>query len=161
MSVFSYQLSDKHMIRKARIKDIKQIQNLINSFAKQDLMLPRSLNELYESLRDFWVAEENNKIVGCSALHISWEDLVELKSLAVEKTMQNKGIGRKLVLACLDEAKEMGARKIFVLTYEANFFQRFGFRKIKNSQLPHKIWAECINCCKFPNCQEIALLKTL
>ncbi len=149
------------MIRKAKIKDIKQIQNLINSFAKQDLMLPRSLNELYENLRDFWVADEDGKIIGCCALHISWEDLAEIKSLAVAKQKQCKGIGRELIQACLNEAKGLAARRIFVLTYQPGYFKKFGFKRVKNSALPHKIWAECINCCKFPNCQEIALLKTL
>ena len=149
------------MIRKARIEDIKKIQELINSFAKLDLMLPRSLNELYENLRDFWVAAEKNKVVGCCALHISWEDLAEIKSLAVKKDRQKKGIGNELITACLQEAKRLGARKIFVLTYKTDYFKKFGFRRIKNSELPHKIWAECINCCKFPNCQEIALLKEL
>jgi len=149
------------MIRKAKIQDIKQLQSLINSFAKQDLMLPRSLNELYENLRDFWVAEENRRIIGCCGLHVSWEDLAEIKSLAIARQRQKKGIGKELVLACLAEAKKLGAKKIFVLTYKPEFFKQFGFKKIKNSALPHKIWAECINCCKFPNCQETALLKIL
>jgi amino-acid N-acetyltransferase len=149
------------MIRKAKIGDIKQLQKLINYFAKRDIMLPRSLNELYENLRDFWVAEENKSIVGCCALHISWDDLAEIKSLAVAKNKQGKGKGKELVLECLNEAKQMGAKKIFVLTYKPGYFKKFGFKRIKNSALPHKIWAECINCCKFPDCQEIALLKTL
>lgn len=149
------------MIRKAKIQDIKQMQQLINLFAKHDLMLPRSLNELYENLRDFWVAEEHGKIIGCSALHTSWDDLSEIKSLAVQKNKQNKGLGRQLVMACINEAKELGAKKVFVLTYKPNYFKIFGFKKVKHADLPHKIWAECINCCKFPNCQEIALLKTL
>ncbi len=148
-------------IRKAEIKDIKQIQSLINAFAKKDLMLPRSLNELYESLRDFWVAEENQKIIGCCALHISWDDLAEIKSLAVKKERQANGIGKELVYACLKEAEELGAKKVFALTYKQEFFEKFGFKKIKNSCLPHKIWAECINCCKFPNCQEVAMVKKI
>lgn len=149
------------MIRKARIEDIKEIQGLINAFAKKDLMLPRSLNELYENIRDFWVVEENKKISGCAALHISWDDLAEIKSLAVAKNKQKKGLGKELVLACIDEAKELGAKRIFVLTYNPKFFQACGFKKFNHSELPHKIWAECINCCKFPNCQEVALLKCL
>ena len=149
------------MIRKANIKDIKQIQDLINFFAKQDLMLPRSLNELYESLRDFWVVEEKHKVIACCALHVSWEDLAEIKCLAVKKDRQKQGLGTQLIQACLKEAKELSAKKIFTLTYKPDYFKRFGFRKIRNSQLPHKIWAECINCCKFPNCQETALLKKL
>ncbi len=149
------------MIRKAKIKDIKQIQKLINSYAAKDLMLPRSLNELYENIRDFWVAEENDKITGCCALHISWDDLAEIKSLAVAKNKQGLGLGSQFISACLDEAGRLGARKIFVLTYRQGYFKKFGFKKIKHSELPHKIWAECINCCKFPDCQEVALLKEL
>ena len=149
------------MIRKARIQDIKEIQDLINFFAKQDLMLPRSLNELYETLRDFWVFQENKKIVGCAALHISWQDLSEIKSLAVKRNRHGKGIGSELITTCIKEAKELGTKKLFVLTYEPQFFRKFGFKRIKHSSLPHKIWAECINCHKFPNCQEVAMVKKL
>jgi amino-acid N-acetyltransferase len=149
------------MIRKARIKDINKIQNLINFFAKQDVMLARSLSELYENIRDFWVYEENNKIIGCCALHVSWEELVEIKSLAVDKKEQKKGIGKELVTACINEAGQIGAKKIFVLTYKSKYFKQFGFKKISHSSLPHKIWMECIRCHKFPNCQETALLKKL
>jgi amino-acid N-acetyltransferase len=149
------------MLRKAKISDIKQIQALINSFAKKDQMLPRSLNELYEAIRDFWVYEKNKKIIGCCALHVSWEDLAEIKSLAVRKDQQSKGIGKKLVSACLDEAKDLGSARVFALTYQPSFFVQFGFKKVQHSDLPHKVWAECINCPKFPNCQEISLLKIL
>lgn len=149
------------MTRKARIKDVKQIQSLIGSFAKEDLMLPRSLNDLYENLRDFWVVEEKGRIAGCSALHISWQELAEIKSLAVRKDNQGRNIGRELVMACIEEAKVFGVKKIFVLTYRPEFFKKFGFKRIRNSQLPHKIWAECINCPKFPDCRETALIKTV
>ncbi|MDD2752141.1 MAG: N-acetyltransferase [Candidatus Omnitrophica bacterium] len=149
------------MIRKAKIEDIKQIQGMINFFASKDLMLARSLNELYENIRDFWVYEERGKVLGCSALHISWENLAEIKSVAVAKNRQKKGIGKGLIQACLQEARSLGAKQIFVLTYQSSFFKRFGFKRIKNSSLPHKIWAECINCCKFPNCQEVAMIKRL
>ncbi|MFA5063226.1 MAG: N-acetyltransferase [Candidatus Omnitrophota bacterium] len=149
------------MLRKAKIKDIKEIQELINSFARQDIMLARSLNELYENIRDFWVVEANGKIRGCAAMHISWDDLAEIKSVAVSKKYHGKGIGRELVEACLKEAVDLGANKVFVLTYKPEYFKKFGFKRVKNATLPHKIWAECINCCKFPNCQETALLKIL
>ncbi|MCK9571851.1 MAG: N-acetyltransferase [Candidatus Omnitrophica bacterium] len=149
------------MIRKAKIKDIKQIQDLIAYFAKLDVMLPRSLNELYEHIRDFWVYEDKSKVVGCAALHISWDDLAEVKSVAVAKKFHGKRIGFNLVSACLAEAQAIGAKKVFVLTYKADFFKKLGFKRVKNSSLPHKIWAECINCCKFPNCQEVAMLKIL
>ena len=101
------------MIRKAKIEDINHIQAIINLFAKQDLMLPRSLNELYENIRDFWVAEENKRILGCCALHISWDNLAEIKSLAVVKKKQGQGIGKELILSCVNEAKQLGAKKIF------------------------------------------------
>jgi amino-acid N-acetyltransferase len=149
------------MLRKARISDVKKIQALINHFAKQDIMLARSLNELYENLRDFWVIEQNKKIAACCALHVSWEDLAEIKCLAVEKKLQGKGFGKQLVATCLEEARQLGSKKVFVLTYKPDFFKQFGFRKVKHAELPHKVWAECIKCSKFPNCQEISLLKIL
>ena len=149
------------MIRKAKVGDIKRIQELINYFAGQDLMLPRSLNILYENLRDFFVCEDKKKIVGCAALHISWDDLAEIKSLAVARNYQNKGIGRKLAEACILEAKEIGAGRVFVLTYAPDFFKKLGFRQTAHNKLPHKIWAECINCPKFPDCRETALIRKL
>jgi len=149
------------MLRKAKIGDLKQIQKLINFFAQKDVMLPRSLNELYENIRDFWVYQEGGKIIGCCALHVSWEDLAEIKALAVQLGKQGHGYGRRLVNACIKEARQIKAKRIFALTYKPDFFKKFGFKKIKHAELPHKIWAECINCPKFPNCQEIALLKIL
>lgn len=124
-------------------------------------MLPRSLNELYDNLRDFWVLEEGKKVIGCCALHVCWENLAEIKSLAVEAKNQKKGFGVKLVNTCITEARYLGAKEIFALTYKPDFFRKFGFRKVKHSELPHKVWAECINCPKFPNCQEIAVIKIL
>lgn len=149
------------MIRKALINDVKSIHRLINNFAKQDLMLPRSLNDLYESLRDFWVSELNKQIVGCCALAVTWQDLAEIRSLAVEKRFQQQGIGAQLIDAAIREAKEMGVGKIFALTYQPGYFKRFGFKQIRHSHLPHKIWVDCINCPKFPNCKEVALIKKL
>ena len=149
------------MLRKARIKDIREIHSLINQYAKRDLMLPRSINELYETIRDFWVFIKKDKVVGCCSLHVSWGNLVEIKSLAVDKKYCRQGIGRQLIKACLKEAKELGAEKIFVLTYKPEYFRKFGFKRIDNAVLPHKIWAECINCPKFPDCKEVALVRNI
>ena len=149
------------MIRKARISDIREIQSLINFYAKDDLMLPRSFGDLYDNLRDFWVYEEKSKILGCCALHIFWADLAEIKSLAVKKSFQKRGIGALLVDASVNEANQLGAKKIFVLTHKPDYFRRFGFKKISKKDLPHRIWAECINCPKFPDCEEIAMIKQL
>jgi len=148
-------------IRKAKISDIKQIQGLINSYARQGLMIARSLNELYDNIRDFWVCESGGRVLGCSAAHVSWENLVEIRSVAVDQSVQGKRIGTKLLKACMAEAKQLGAKKVFTLTYIPEFFRRFGFRKVEHASLPHKIWAECVNCPKFPDCQEIALVKNI
>lgn len=149
------------MLRKANVRDITHMQSLINFFAGKDLMLPKSLNELYENIRDFWVVTEHGKFAACAALHVCWDDLAEIKSVAVAGGRQGKGIGKSLVHACIEEARHLGIKRLFVLTYQPDYFRKFGFRRIKHAGLPHKIWAECINCCKFPNCQEIALLKQL
>jgi amino-acid N-acetyltransferase len=149
------------MIRKANIKDVKPIQKLINDYAKEDLLLPRSLSELYENLRDFFVFEEKGKIYGCCALHINWEDLAEVKSLAVDKSKKGSGMGKALLKACLDEAKKLKVKKVFCLTYQPKFFKKFGFKEIDRAKLPHKIWNECVNCVKFPDCCEVALMIQL
>ncbi len=149
------------MIRKARISDVKAIQSLINGYADQGQMLPRSLNELYENLRDFWAFEENGAIGGVCALHISWDGLAEVRSLAVRKEKAGKGIGTKLVQQCLAEAAQLGAGRVFVLTYQPDFFKKNGFTDIDKKELPHKIWTDCLNCVKFPNCDESALIIAL
>ncbi len=145
------------MIRKATIDDIKDIQELINFYAKEDRMLPRSLNELYENIRDFFVYEEAGKILGCCALHIAWESLAEVKSLAVDESKQKKGIGIMLVKEALEDAKKLKVKKVFALTYVPIFFEKLGFKRIEHAELPHKIWSECIKCVKFPDCAENAL----
>jgi len=149
------------MIRKATIRDVKKIQKLINFYAKRDEMLPRSLNELYENIRDFFIFEHGGKIAGCCALHICWEDLGEIKSLAVAESKQGEGIGRKLLTACLKDAKRLKLKKIFALTYKPLYFKRFGFKEIDKAALPHKIWIDCVKCVKFPDCDENALIKEL
>lgn len=148
-------------VRKALVSDIKLIHRLINEFAKKGEMLPRSLNELYENIRDFFVAEENNEIKGVCALHILWEDLAEVRSLAVKKDSQKKGIGSLLVKRCLNEAKKLGIKKVFVLTYIPEFFKKIGFKELDKSKLPQKIWGDCIRCPKFPECDEVALIYEL
>jgi amino-acid N-acetyltransferase len=148
-------------IRKATIKDAKKIQKLINFYAKKDEMLPRSLNELYENVRDFYIFEHKNRIIGCCALHICWEDLGEIKSLAVAKANQDRGIGKRLLSACLQDAKKLELKKIFALTYKPAYFKKFGFKEIDKANLPHKIWTDCIKCVKFPDCDEFALIREL
>jgi len=148
-------------IRKAKISDIKEVHKLINDFAKKGEMIPRSLNELYEKLRDFVVSEDKDKISGVSALHILWEDLAEIRSLAVRKEYQRKGIGQRLVRECLKEAKSLGIKRVFALTYNPEFFRKLGFADIDKSELPQKIWGDCVRCPKFPECDEFALILKL
>jgi len=145
------------MVRDARIADAKQIHQLLLQFAKQGEMLPSSLAEIYEFIRDFYVFEVSGKVVGTVRLHISWEDLAEVRSLAVDGSHAGSGIGRKLVQCCLDEAKALGVRRVFALTYKPGFFAKLGFAEIDKSELPQKIWRDCINCAKFPECDEIAV----
>ena len=145
------------MIRKATIEDIKDMQELINFYAKADRMLPRSLNELYENIRDFFIYEEDGKVFGCCALHVAWENLAEIKSLAVDESKQKKGIGAMLVKQALEDAKKLKVKKVFALTYVPLFFEKLGFKRIEHAELPHKIWSECIKCIKFPDCAENAL----
>jgi len=149
------------MIRKATVNDVKKIQKLVNYYAKRERMLPRSLNELYENIRDFFIYAEGGKVLGCCALHVDWEDLAEIKSLAVLNSKAGKGIGTKLLDQCLKDAKLLKVRKVFALTYVPEFFERFGFEIVDKKELPHKIWSECIRCMYFPNCKEIAMVKEL
>lgn len=148
-------------IRKAHISDIKDIQKLVNEFARKEQMIPRSLNELYENLRDFVIAEEKKKIVGVCALHLLWDDLAEVRSLAVNKEFHNKGVGRKMVEECLMEAKKLGIKRVFVLTYQSDFFKKLGFKDTDKADLPQKIWGDCIRCPKFPECDENALIRNV
>ncbi len=149
------------MIRKARIEDVKNMQLLINQYAEQGQMLPRSLNELYENLRDFTVYEDASGIAGVCALHVSWEGLAEVRSLAVRKDLTGRGIGSLLVRHCLDDAQALGAERVFVLTYQEAFFRKLGFEQVDKKELPHKIWTDCLNCVKFPNCDETSLITRL
>jgi amino-acid N-acetyltransferase len=145
-------------IRKAKISDLKQIHKLINEYAKKEEMIPRPLSELYESMRDFIVCEHDTNICGVCALHIMWEDLAEIRSLAVDRGYQKMGIGRNLVRQCLREAKLLGLQKVFALTYHPEFFKKFGFVDIDKSSLPQKIWGDCLRCPRFPGCDEYAVI---
>jgi len=147
------------MLRKAGIKDIKQIHSIINYSASKGEMLPRSLGELYDNMRDCFVYEENGAIVGAGALHICWDDLAEIRSLCVAEAFRGKGIGRTLVNACIDEAYNFEIERVFLLTYQEEFFKKCGFKTVDKKELPQKIWSDCIKCPKFPECDEIAMVK--
>jgi amino-acid N-acetyltransferase len=143
---------------KAKIGDVPQMHQLVNYFADKGEMLARSLSEIYESIRDYFVVREGERVVACVALHVSWLDLAEIKSLAVAEGNQKEGVGARLVEACLKEAKELGIPTVFCLTYKPGFFEKFGFSQIDKMELPRKVWTECYRCSKFPDCDEVALI---
>ena len=152
---------DNINLRKARIGDVPQIHTLVNSFATQGEMLGRSRSELYEGLRDFFVVEQDGMVLGCSALHINWEDLAEVRSLAVAPELQGKGMGKTLVNACIEEARSLGIARIYALTYRPEFFEGIGFSRVPKESLPHKVWGDCLKCPQFPNCDEDAVILEL
>ena len=149
------------MIRKAILQDARQIHRLLLRYAKDGLVLPRSLMEIFEAIRDFYVFVDQEQVVGAAALNICWEDLAEVRSLVVDEDFAGRGIGRHLVEACLAEARILGIGRVFALTYQQRFFEKLGFTMIDKSELPQKIWGDCIKCAKFPECDEIALSLSL
>jgi len=149
------------VIRRATLRDVKSIHRLIAEQAQSGHILARAMSELYSQVKDFIVSEDDGseEIVGCGALQIVWEDLAEIRSLAVQTQYQGQGVGTALIEALLEESGQMGVSKVFVLTYRPELFQRLGFALMDKSLLPHKIWADCIRCTKFPECDEIALVR--
>lgn len=145
-------------LRRAKLSDVEPMIELINGCAEQGLMLPRSRNMLYEGIREFLIAQEDHKIIGVGSLHILWEDLAEIRALAIAEDHRHQSIGSQLVKALVEEAHDLGCEKVFALTYQPDFFQHCGFRVVSKEEMPHKVWKECINCVKFPNCDEIAVI---
>ncbi|PLX69774.1 MAG: GNAT family N-acetyltransferase [Denitrovibrio sp.] len=149
------------MIRKAVMKDAKSIQNLVNSFAKDGEMLSLGINEIYEKILEFVVWEEDGVVVGCCALHPTWDDLAEIRSVAVNPTIGKRGIGKALVERSIETATMLGIDKVFLLTYVPGFFGKLGFTEVEKEELPKKIWSDCLKCTKFPDCDEIAMMKSI
>jgi amino-acid N-acetyltransferase len=147
-----------YQVEKAKISDVPQIHKLINGFADKSMMLARPLSDIYEGLRDFFVIREGEKVIACAALAIAWEDLAEIRSVAVAEDMQNKGVGAMLVQACIKEARELGIKTVFCFTYRPKFFKEQGFVDIDKKELPRKVWTDCFRCPRFPDCDEIALV---
>ncbi|OGL44936.1 MAG: GNAT family N-acetyltransferase [Candidatus Schekmanbacteria bacterium RBG_16_38_11] len=148
-------------IREARVSDTHAIQEIINFYAKKGKMIPRSLSEVCENIRSYFLYEKGNEILGVCNLRVYWSDMGEVCSLAVKKKAFGRGIGSQLINKCIAEAKKVEIKKVFALTYEPDFFIKKGFVKVDKSDLPQKIWSDCIRCLKFPHCDEIALIKNL
>jgi len=149
------------MIRPATIHDVPRIQEIINSHAELGKMLFKSYAQLYEDLRDFGVCEVDGEVIGCTALTIIWADLAEIRSLAVDDKFRGKGVGRSLVEWTVSEARRLGIRRLFALTYEQTFFEKLGFEVVPKDNLPLKVWSDCVRCPKREGCDEIAVVRVL
>ena len=157
-------VSSRSKIRKATLDDAKGIHQLVSQYAnkKGDFLLPRSLTTIYETIRDYFICQsKSGKIIGCIALHVVWDGLAEVKALAVSKSYHGLGIGGRLLDAVLDEAIMMRISKVFALTMKTEFFIKHGFTVTEKSNLPHKVWGECVNCHLFPDCEEVAVIIEL
>ena len=152
------------MIRKAILDDVHQIHALLQFYGQKGELLARPLSNLFDHLRDFWVFEdpETAQITGCAALAFCWEDIAEIRSVAVDEAHNGKGIGSALTERCIQEAFYFKMKTLFTLTYRPNFFSRFGFKQTDKENLPMvKVWSGCLDCVKFPDCDEIAMIKKL
>lgn len=154
-------MSSVPILRKATTADVLGIHTLVNQYARQGLMLHRSLSELYENVRDFFIIEVQGEVVACAALHVSWKGLAELKSLAVASDHQRRGLGKRLVKSCLEEANKLGVERVFALTYVPELFEKLGFVRVDKAGLPRKVWTECIHCPHFVDCREVAVVYDL
>lgn len=151
-----------NLVRSARLGDVPALHALIDAFAQRQYMLARTTTELYETIRDFIVIEQqlvddSADIVACAAVHVVNGQLAEVKSVAVSEAVHGQGLGRLLIQSCLDEAKALGLQRVFCLTYQVEFFTKLGFGVVDRSRLPEKVWGECVRCNKFLNCDEVAM----
>ncbi len=147
----------KANIRPALMGDVKEIHALLKHFAGKELLLGRSISSLYDNLRDFVVYDDNG-VQGVCSLHICWDDLAEIRSLAVAEDKQSLGVGEALVKVCLEEARRLEIGQVFTLTYQVPFFRKLHFTDIDKRDLPHKVWSDCLNCPQFPDCDEEAMI---
>ena len=146
-------------IEPAQLQDVPDIYRLLKFFSDEGVLLPRPESDIYNSMRDFYVIREGSKVIACSALLIYTSELGEVRSLAVDPEHMQKGLGYKLVNHLEKDAKELGLKKLMALTYVVGFFEKLNFNVVEMSELPEKVWGACINCHKFTNCDEIAVLK--
>jgi amino-acid N-acetyltransferase len=149
------------VLRKARVTDVAAMHATINHYAAAQLMLPKTHLQLYENLRDYTVAVEGEEVLGCGALHIYWEDLAEIRAVAVRPGITQKGVGTRLVEQLIAEGRSFGLQQLFVFTYVPAFFGRFGFIQVEHRTMPLKVYNECFHCPKFNTCDEIAMVLQL
>lgn len=148
-------------VRKAGMRDIGPILHLINSYAAKGIMLPRTEFEMSESIRDFSVAVSENRLMGCGALHFYSPTTAEIRSLAVDEVWKTHGVGRRLIEALVEEARQFSLHAVFAFTYVPEFFRKMGFQEVERGALPLKAWKDCLRCPKFQCCDEIAVMRVL
>lgn len=146
-------------MRRARVADVPRLYELISYYAARGDMLPKTLDQLYNRVREFNVAEAEGEVIGCAALKITWHDLAEIISVAVHPAFQGRGLGRCVIEPLFAEARELGIPTVFVLTLQVGFFSRMGFREVPRLHLPHKIWQDCTACFKQDRCDEVAMVR--
>jgi len=150
----------QYTVRKPTLRDVPGIARLIRHYSERRFLLPRSPDQVAETLRDFFVCDDGGEVIACGALHL-WSELAEVRSLAVAESHWRRGLGTAIVRCCLDEARALGVKTVFTLTYQPEFFERLGFRRVNKDRFPQKIWVDCAVCPQFPNCGEVALIRDL
>jgi len=147
---------------KPTLRDIPSMQKLVEPSVTSGVILFRSDNEIANAIRSYFIAQNGDELIGFSALHIHTTELAEIRSLIVKEGYRGQGVGKKIVSAALEEAKNLGLTEVLTLTYEAEFFRKIGFEEIPKTSIPEqKIWADCIRCKLFPICNEVSLIKKL
>ncbi|UFJ39420.1 N-acetyltransferase [Brevibacillus humidisoli] len=148
-------------IRHAMTSDVDQMLMIVNQYAQQGLMLPRTKISILENLQSFIIAYDGQNVIGVAGLHILWDDLAEIRSLAIAESAKGLGVGKRLVLSLVGECERLGIRRALALTYQKDFFEKCGFHVVAKESLPQKVWKDCINCSKLPFCDEIAMIREL
>ena len=163
------------VIKKAQVRDVQEILDLINGYAAADMMLARGPQYLYENIRDFVIATDHKVpvysivetrevlylIVGCGSLHVLWDDMAEIRALAVHPDYKHLGLGSKLVDSMIKEAKHIGIKRLYTFTLTEDFFKPLGFKRLKRDELPPKMWGECSRCPKYFKCDEVGMVRVL
>ena len=163
------------VIEKAQVRDVEEILELVNAYAARNLMLPRGPQYMYENIRDFVIASDSNVpvysltetrevlnlIVACGSLHVLWEDIAEIRALASHPDYQHLGLGSKIVEYMIEEARQLGIRRLYTFTLTEDFFKTLGFSRQNRSELPPKVWGECSRCPKYFRCDEIGMVLEL
>jgi len=149
------------MLRRAKTKDVPQIVQLINHYAGKGEMLSRSQSQVFNALRDYVVIEENGRLVGCGAMHVVWNDIGEIRSLAIAPERVGQGWGKRIVEYLVEDARGLDLPRVFILTYKPDFFAKLKFEPVDKKDLPHKVWKDCLNCPKFPGCDEVAMIRSI